>query len=187
MEIAKEAVAKPSVQHRQEGQHYKLETGGYGCSHNCNFSWKIIDLHQKRLAAKNVTLYSSPFYTEQNGGYKVCLFLYLDGDGSGKGTHLSLYITVMKGEYDAQLTWPFQQKVTLILEDQEHQQHNIAKWFKPDAAEYNASFQRPMHSEMNVAFGFPKFAPLAVLDNLLYVKDDTMMLRCIVDIDTTTS
>ena len=80
-----------------------------------------------------------------------------------------------------QLTWPFQQKVTLILEDQDHQQH-IAKWFKPEAAEYNASFQRPsMHSEMNVAFGFPKFAPLAVLDDPSYIKDDTMILRCIID------
>ena len=105
----------------------------------------------------------------------------MDGDGSGKGTHLSFYIAVMKGDYDMQLAWPFQQKVTLILEDQDHQQH-IAKWFKPDHAEYNASFQRPsLHSEMNIAVGFPKFAPLAVLDNPSYVKDDTMIFRCIVD------
>ena len=36
-----------------------------------------------------------------------------------KGTHLSLYIAVMKGDYDMQLAWPFQLKVTLILKDQD--------------------------------------------------------------------
>jgi hypothetical protein len=135
---------------------------------------------KEACAIKNVTLYSPPFYT---AGYKMCLFLYLDGDGSGKGTHLSFYIAVMKGEHDGRLMWPFQQKITLILEDQNHQQHNnnIAHSFKPDPTEYNTSFQRPPHSEMNVAFGFPKFAPLSVLDNPSYVKDDTLRLHCIVD------
>ena len=183
MEIAKEAVAKSSVQHCQEGQHYMLESGSCVCSHHCRFSWKITEV-QKKLAVRKITLYSPPFYTAgQNGGYKMCLFLYLDGDGSEKGTHLSLYIAVMRGEHDGRLTWPFSQKVTLILEDQDNQQ-NIAKWFKPDidVAEDNASFQRPsLHSEMNVAFGFPKFAPLTVLDNPSYIKDDTMMFRCIID------
>ena len=180
LESAVKAIGKPSVQHCQEGQHYRLESNYCECSYNCNLSWKVTEV-QKKLAARNITLYSPPFYTGQNGGYKICLFLYMDGDGSGKGTHLSFYIAVMKGDYDMQLAWPFQQKVTLILEDQDHQQH-IAKWFKPDHAEYNASFQRPsLHSEMNIAVGFPKFAPLAVLDNPSYVKDDTMILRCIVD------
>ena len=39
----------------------------------------------------------------------------MDGDGSGKGTHLSFFLTVMKGEYDALLQWPFKQTVTLML------------------------------------------------------------------------
>ena len=113
----------------------------------------------------------------------MCLFLYMDGDGSGKGTHLSFYITVMRGEHDDQLIWPFQHKVTMILEDQNHQWH-ITHCFmiKPDPTECNASFQRPSsHSEMNVAFGFPQFAPLIVLDNLSYVKDDILRLHCIID------
>ena len=181
LESVVKTIGKPSVQHCQEGQHYRLESNYCECSYNCNLSWKITEV-QKKLAAGNITLYSPPFYTRQNGGYKMCLFMYMDGDGSGKGTHLSFYIAVMKGDYDVQLAWPFQQKVTLVLEDQDHQQH-IAKWFKPDHAEYNASFQRPsLHSEMNIAFGFPKFAPLqAVVDNSSYIKDDIMMLRCIID------
>lgn len=41
----------------------------------------------------------------------MCLRLYLNGDGSGRGTHLSLFFVVMKGKYDALLKWPFSQKV----------------------------------------------------------------------------
>jgi len=29
----------------------------------------------------------------------------------GKGSHMSLFFVVMKGEYDALLPWPFRQKV----------------------------------------------------------------------------
>ena len=47
--------------------------------------------------------------------YKMCLRLYLNGDGSGKGTHLSFFLTIMRGEYNALSSWPFQHVVTLML------------------------------------------------------------------------
>lgn len=52
----------------------------------------------------------SAFYTAKYG-YKLCLRLYLNGDGTGKRTHLSLFIVIMRGEYDALLPWPFRNKV----------------------------------------------------------------------------
>lgn len=45
----------------------------------------------------------------------MCLRIYLNGDGTGRGTHLSLFFVVMRGHSDALLKWPFNQKVTLIL------------------------------------------------------------------------
>jgi len=48
-------------------------------------------------------------------GYKMCIRAYLNGDGSGYKTHLSLFFVVMKGEYDALLKWPFDNKVSMIL------------------------------------------------------------------------
>lgn len=53
---------------------------------------------------------SSAFYSSKYG-YKMCLRLYLNGDGTGRGTHLSLFFVVMRGKYDALLKWPFSQKV----------------------------------------------------------------------------
>ena len=89
---------------------------------------------------------------------------------SGKGTHLSFFLTVMKGEYDALLQWPFKQVVTLMLLDQ-NKLKDVIQSFKPEPT--SSSFQRP-RNEMNVASGCPMFTPLSVLNNSSYVKDDTI-------------
>ena len=66
---------------------------------------------------------SDPFYTQRKG-YKMCLVIYADGNGSGKGTHLSVYLRLMKGRHDDKLTWPLKGKfeITLInqIKDSEH-------------------------------------------------------------------
>ena len=149
-------------------------------SYSGTFIWKIPEVQRRRGEARSgrtVSLYSAPFYTGRHG-YKMCLRLYMDGDGSGKGTHLSFFLTLMRGEYDALLTWPFRQTVTLMLLDQDRQK-DIFQSFRPDPS--SSSFQRPIN-EMNVASGCPKFAPLSILDNPSYVKDDTMFLKCRVDV-----
>ena len=149
-------------------------------SYSGTFIWKIPEVQRRRGEARSgrtVSLYSAPFYTSRHG-YKMCLRLYMDGDGSGKGTHLSFFLTLMRGEYDALLTWPFRQTVTLMLLDQDKQK-DIFQSFRPDPS--SSSFQRPIN-EMNVASGCPKFAPLSILENPSYVKDDTMFLKCRVDV-----
>lgn len=61
-----------------------------------------------------MNIYVSAFYTSKYG-YKMCLRIYLNGDGTGRGTHLSLFFVVMRGHSDALLKWPFNQKVKLLL------------------------------------------------------------------------
>ena len=143
------------------------------------FVWKIPEVKRRRQEAKmgrTISLYSAPFYTSRHG-YKLCLRLYMDGDGSGKGSHLSFFLTVMRGEFDSLLQWPFKQTVSLMLLDQDRQR-DIIQSFRPEPS--SASFQRP-RMEMNVASGCPNFAPLSVLDNPSYVKEDTLFLKCIID------
>ena len=144
------------------------------------FIWKIPEVQRRRSEARSgitVSLYSAPFYTSRHG-YKMCLRLYMDGDGSGKGTHLSLFLTLMRGEYDALLLWPFKQTVTLMLLDQDKQE-DIFQSFRPDP--FSSSFQKPTN-EMNVASGCPKFAPLSILENPSFVKDDTIFIKCRIDV-----
>ena len=143
------------------------------------FVWKIPEVTRRRHEAqtgRTISLYSAPFYTSRHG-YKLCLRLYMNGDGSGKGSHLSFFLTLMRGEFDSLLQWPYKQTVSLILLDQDRQR-NIIQSFRPEPS--SASFQRP-RTEMNVASGCPNFAPLSVLDNSSYVKEDTMFLKCAID------
>jgi hypothetical protein len=142
--------------------------------------WKITEVRRKRreaVSGKTHSFYSRPFYTSRYG-YKVCAKLYLNGDGVGKGTHLSLFIVIMKGEQDYQLPWPFAQEVTMVLIDQSGD-HHIADTFKPDQS---SSCKRPQ-SERNMAIGCPLFVSLNTLDDTrcMYVKDDAMFIKIVVD------
>ncbi|NXY15457.1 TRAF2 factor, partial [Atrichornis clamosus] len=145
------------------------------------FLWKITDVGRKlqdSVTGRTVGLYSPAFYTAKYG-YKVCLRVYLNGDGTGKGTHMSLFFVVMKGDYDALLPWPFRHKVTFMLLDQNNREH-IIDAFRPDLT--SASFQRPVN-DMNVASGCPMFLPLSKLQSprYAYVKEDTLFLKCIIE------
>ena len=91
----------------------------------------------------------APFFISRHG-YKLCLRVYLNGDGSGRGTHISFFITLMKGEFDLLLPWPFKQTVSLSLLAQDGVSRDITQSFKPD--EESSSFQM-LKSDMNVASG----------------------------------
>ena len=148
-------------------------------THNGAFLWRIPGIPRRRRDAiedRVTSIYSPPFYTGQNG-YKMCVRAYLNGDGMGCKTHLSLFFVVLKGEFDALLKWPFECKVSLILVDQTHRKH-IVQTFKPTSD--SSSFQRPV-SDMNVASGCPTFTKLSVLEDPDYVKDEVIFIKCIVD------
>ena len=148
-------------------------------TYNGAFLWRIPDVKKRRrdaIDSKITSIYSPPFYTGRNG-YKMCIRAYLNGDGIGYDTHLSIFFVLMKGEYDPLLKWPFDYKVSLILVDQNHRRH-IVQTFKPSPS--SNSFKQPVQ-DMNVASGCPKFTELSVLDNDDYIKDDVMYIKCIVD------
>ena len=82
--------------------------------------WKISDYNAKFEEARGkdgVELISSPFYTSQFG-YKLQASVFLNGNGAGEGTHISVYIKILPGEYDALLRWPFAHTVSFTLFDQ---------------------------------------------------------------------
>ncbi|XP_058441880.1 TNF receptor-associated factor 2 isoform X4 [Marmota monax] len=145
------------------------------------FIWKISDFARKRqeaVAGRTPAIFSPAFYTSRYG-YKMCLRVYLNGDGTGRGTHLSLFFVVMKGPNDALLRWPFNQKVTLMLLDQNNREHVIDA-FRPDIT--SSSFQRPV-SDMNIASGCPLFCPVSKMEaKNSYVRDDAIFIKAIVDL-----
>lgn len=154
-----------------------------GACYNGKLIWKVTDYKMKKREAVDghtVSIFSQPFYTSRCG-YRLCARAYLNGDGSGKGTHLSLYFVVMRGEFDSLLPWPFRQRVTLMLLDQSGKKNHIMETFKADPN--SSSFQKP-DGEMNIASGCPRFVAHPTLEHSknAYIKDDTLFFKVAVDL-----
>ncbi|KAL1006163.1 hypothetical protein UPYG_G00068710 [Umbra pygmaea] len=173
-----------TAQLERNDEHFReLESTSY----DGKLIWKLRDYRKRKEAGARgpvSCLSSSPFYTSRNG-YKMSARAYLNGDGAGRNTHLSLYVVLMRGDFDPLLPWPFKQAVSLSVLDQSGAKNHLTMSFRPDS---NTSFHRPgsaaAAAACNVATGFPCFATHAQLEspkNAIYVRDDTVFIKIKVD------
>ena len=79
----------------------------------CPWIVKMSAFSQKR----SKVWFSPRFYTH-SGGYQMCLEVWGSGYGSGEGTHLSVFLRLMKGENDDHLKWPLSLKIQFFLLNQ---------------------------------------------------------------------
>lgn len=141
--------------------------------------WKVENfskLMRDAKAGKRRSIYS-PAFSTHTFGYHLCVRLYPDGDGIGKGSHLSLFIALAKGPYDDVLPWPFQQKITFFLLDPNRKMAPLKETFLPDPQ--SSSFHQPQE-RLNVASGSPLFACHTQIPS--YLKDDVLYLKVVVDL-----
>ena len=133
--------------------------------------------------SRNGCIYSPPFYSSP-GGYKMCIGICPNGTGEGKDSHVSVFIYLIRGENDDNLTWPFTGTVVIELlnqlEDKEH--HQVKIRFKSE----EASSQRVIKSERSGSgYGRRKFISHSDLDYKgavgtsprQYLKDDCLYFR----------
>ena len=145
--------------------------------HN-KYTWKINGFQEILRRAKvglQDVIHSDPFYTEQCG-YKIEMRLHPNGKESGENTHLSLYLVIMKGEYDAILRWPFAKLVKLTLIDQQGDpdyRENIVRSFTTYSGAWSS---RPMREE-NKGKGFSEFVSHDRLKNRAYIVDDAIFIE----------
>ena len=138
-------------------------------SYDGQLLWKITEFSRRKneaVSGQKDSFYSPYFFTSRYG-YKMCARIYLNGDSAGRGTHISVFFGVLPSQYDASLRWPFSQKVTFMLLDQDFVSHITAS-FIPDPNSH--SFQ-----------GCPMFCSLEELNRHAYVRNDVMFLKVIVD------
>ncbi len=138
--------------------------------------------YQKRKN-NNDEFYSTPFYTSSMG-YKMCLVVYANGWKEGAGTHVSVYICLMKGDHDDTLTWPFPGTITIELLNQLNDKNHRKMEIRFPAN--HESSQRVVVMERG--FGSPEFISHVALDhnlwinNTQYLEDDTLVFRVSVEI-----
>ena len=123
---------------------------------------------------------SQPFYSAP-GGYKLCLGVHANGFGRGKGTYVSVYVSVMKGENDDQLQWPFEEAVTCAIVNWKMDEQHIIDTidFKYAATAYK---ERVTLKERNRECGYFNFLPHSYLDDdatksTQYLHQDCLCLQ----------
>ena len=154
-----------------------------GRNGNGLFVWKIKNYSKMRRDAERgdmTAIHSGSFYSSFYG-YKLCIRVNLNGVDSAKGTHLSLFIHFMQGEYDDMLDWPFSGKIILTVMDQNpicEMRSHISETLmsKPNLA----AFQRPTSNRNHKGFGYMEFLPLNIIDNSTYVRNDCLIIRAMV-------
>lgn len=151
---------------------------------NGDFIWRIDDFARKRQdAINNVTtvLHSPGFYTRPYG-YKLCIRMNPNGVDASVGRHLSLFVHVMKGDYDELLLWPFQGSIELKIMDQSDVPEAVRRHISDtlNTTPTLTAFQKPSSNRNHRGFGYTEFVPLNTINSPQYVKNDVLFVRAIV-------
>ena len=105
----------------------------------------------------------------------MCARVYLNGDGSGKGSHISMSAEVMPGEFDDQLEWPFPWRITFRLLNKSGDEHHSYTVIPEPTIR---AFQRPTLDRRNPPAGCDCFVPHADAERHPYMdNDDTVCLQ----------
>lgn len=141
-------------------------------------TWKISDFGKvlREAISGNETEIRSDIFYDCN--YKFGLSLYPNGDGPKSINHLSIYFHILEGEYDAMLSWPFSNRVTFTLIDQQEipeDREDIVDSFRARPKDKEC-FRRPVE-KVNTGYGIAKFISHSKLRKRRYIVDDTIFIQ----------
>ena len=159
----------------QENEASELESESSG------FVWKIsgfTEVLQQALKDGNKKIYSSPFSTGPHG-YKLIASMRPNGDRTVKNRYLSVFLGVMKGDYDAILAWPFHRKVTFTLIDQQDdptKRQNVVCSLLTSIDDSCCARPKPS-TRFTELPGIARFVSHKNLKTKRYIVDDTLFLQ----------
>lgn len=131
---------------------------------------------------KEVQWLGPPFYSHL-GGYCFCLSVDANGSEDGKKTHISLYVNLMKGEFDEHLRWPFRGNIKVVLCNQRKSEGSIAESIMFGYDTPPEVSDRVIHGEVaESGLGVPKFIEHIQLGfnsskNTEFLKNNCLHLR----------
>ena len=146
-------------------------------------SWVIKMEGFQKKKEENEEWCSDPVYSHF-GGYKMCLRVHANGHHKTKGTHVSVYIYLMRGDNDDNLNWPFKGTIKVSLLNQlEDGQHHTEELWSLSCNVPNTSSGRVTEGERGKNCwglrGFIHHQDLIykVGKNCQYLKNDTLFFR----------
>ena len=145
----------------------------------------IFNMPFKEKKENNCEFLNDPFYTHP-GGYKMVISIDANGYGDNKGTHVSVFAYLMRGEYDDQLEFPFKGTIKFELLNQLEDKNHHCRSYTHDGR--LATSKRVINRERSRrASGVPAFIPHENLGhnatkNCQYLQDDHLVFRISVDV-----
>ena len=132
---------------------------------------------------KNKVWFSDPVYSHF-GGYKMCLRVDANGHNEGRGTHVSVYVHLMRGDNDNNLKWPFKGNINVSLLNQlEDGQHHTKQVWSPNSDIPESYSKRVTEGERaDNGWGLDQCISYADLGycgnkNCQYLKDNNFFFR----------
>ena len=133
------------------------------------FTFTMPNFEQKKLL--NTPWQSPSFYSH---GYKMCLSANANGYGDGMNSHVSVFVHMMKGDYDDQLKWPFRGDITIqILNQSGSEEHDTLILDVTDDDSFGKRVIKGYYR--SAGLGYPKFLPHTRLCPH-YLKNDCLHL-----------
>ena len=124
---------------------------------------------------------SSPFFAYE-GGYQMCLRVAPAGYGDGEGTHVSVYLHLMKGPYDDKLEqsgqWPLRGTFTIELLNQFTDNDNYTRSMLLSGYLCSDCTNRVVEGDMATGVGFDQFISHDVIpDYVNHLIEDVLQFR----------
>ena len=137
------------------------------------FIWDITEVDQHWRCV--TPIFSDAIYTDSYAR-KMGIRVHPMGVENGSGTHVAVFVHMMKGKYDGIVCdWPVTGRITLSILDQSGAHNHMSRILqvKPNLA----AFQRPGEAISRIGYGFVKFSPIEEFFGPQYVKDDTIFIK----------
>ena len=130
-------------------------------------------------------VWTSPPYYTHIGGYKFCLKVCPNGNVSSKGTHVSVYVYLMRGEHDDELEWPFEGSTIVELFNQREDKGHHSRTFNLNRySDNDGTFTSRVVDKETAAHGYGSSLFISHTDlsynpttNTEYLQDDCLRLR----------
>ncbi|XP_055894558.1 uncharacterized protein LOC106078230 isoform X1 [Biomphalaria glabrata] len=141
------------------------------------FKWTISDYFSK-LRSEHLGYMpkqtSSPFYLA-HCGYRCQMEAYLNGDGTARDKGLSVFLRVIKGDYDKLLTWPVYLSLDIVLINQSETCGASLK-----AGENQFQFREPSGTSDSDtdSWGLVEFIQHDVIKTRNYIRNDEIIFKC---------
>ena len=123
------------------------------------------------------------FYTHSHG-YCMSIRVDINGNGSGKGTHVSIFTHLMQGPYYDHLKWPFRGEITIQIVNQAGDHSHVEETIPYNDETPDIYAGRVIDKERADGWGRHQFLAHTDLEynaakKTQYLKDDIIIVRVI--------